>query len=114
MNILCISKYASPPKYGVAARLFYLAKEMVKEGHSVTLMTSDSNHLARYPKIDAKNRRENIDGVDVIWFKNLKYQKTASISRILSWFSFEFSLFSFSKNQKYTILRWQKKTGHKI
>lgn len=97
MNILCISKYASPPKYGVAARLFYLAKEMVKEGHSVSLMTSDSNHLASYPQIDKKSHRENIDGVDVIWFKNRKYQKTASISRILSWFSFEFGLFCFSK-----------------
>lgn len=97
MNILCISKYASPPKYGVAARLFYLAKEMVKEGRSVTLMTSDSNHLASYPRIDEKSHRENIDGVDVIWFKNCQYQKTASISRILSWFSFEFSLFSFPK-----------------
>ena len=99
MNILCISKYASPPKYGVAARLFYLAKEMVKEGHNVTLMTSDSNHLAKYPSIDEKNYREIIDGVDVIWFKNYKYLKTASISRILSWFSFEFSLFSFPKNK---------------
>ena len=97
MNILCISKYASPPKYGVAARLFYLAKEMVKEGHSVTLMTSDSNHLAKYPSIEEKSYWENIDDVDVIWFKNRKYQKTASVSRILSWFSFEFSLFSFPK-----------------
>ena len=97
MNILCISKYASPPKYGVAARLFYLAKEMVKGGHKVTLMTSDSNHLASYPNISDSFCREDIDGVDVVWFKNRKYVKTASISRILSWFSFEFSLFSFSK-----------------
>jgi glycosyltransferase involved in cell wall biosynthesis len=99
MNILCISKYASPPKYGVAARLFYLAKEMVREGHYVTLMTSDSNHLAKYPDLVESFNREHINGVDTIWFKNSKYSKTASVSRILSWLSFEYSLFSFPKSQ---------------
>ena len=97
MNILCISKYASPPKYGVAARLFYLAKEIVISGHNVTLMTSDSNHLAVFPETNKHYVRENIDGVDVVWFKNRKYRKTASVDRILSWFSFEISLFRFPK-----------------
>lgn len=99
MNILCISKYASPPKYGVAARLFYLAKEMVKKGHNVTLLTSDSNHLAKYPEIVEDFKREYIDGVDTVWFKNIKYSKTASMLRIFSWLSFEYSLFSFKKSQ---------------
>ena len=38
MNILCISKYASPPNYSkMPARLFVLAKEFIKLGHNVQL-----------------------------------------------------------------------------
>lgn len=99
MNILCISKYASPPKYGVAARLFYLAKEFVSKGHKVTLMTSNSTHLADFPKTHKVFVREDIDGVDTIWFNNRSYKKTASASRVLSWFDFEKSLFRFSKEE---------------
>ena len=97
MNILCISKYASPPKYGVAARLFYLAKEFSAQGHNVTLMTSNSTHLADFPITDQRFVREDIDGVDTIWFNNRPYEKTASAARVLSWFDFEKSLFRFSK-----------------
>lgn len=99
MKILCVSKYASPPKYGVAARLFYLAKEFASLGHEVTLMTSDSNHLASYPKVLGNYFREDVNGVDLICFRNTKYKKTASIARIISWFDFEKSLFSFSKKK---------------
>lgn len=46
MNILCISKYASPPNYSkMPARLFVLAKEFIKLGHNATLITSNSNHF---------------------------------------------------------------------
>ena len=65
----------------------------------MTIMTSDSNHLAKYPDTTNTRNCENIDGVNVIWFKNRKYQKTASVDRILSWFSFEWSLFNYPKQE---------------
>lgn len=97
MNIWCISKYASPPKYGVGARIFYLAKEFVASGHKVVLLTSDSNHLAQYPSTESKYNFEEVDGVNFIWTKNKKYSKTASISRVLSWFDLEYSLFKLQR-----------------
>jgi len=98
MNIWCISKYASPPNYGAGARLFFLTKEFIKLGHNAILITSDSNHLATFPETDKKYNREEISNVPVYWVKTKKYNKTASISRILSWLDFEIKLFSFPKN----------------
>lgn len=94
MNILCISKYASPPNYSkMPARLFILAKEFIKLGHNTTLITSDSNHFSTYPNTDNTYNFETIEGVSLCWIKTKKYIKTASLARVLSWFDFERKLF---------------------
>lgn len=94
MNILCISKYASPPNYSkVPARLFILAKEFINIGHNVTLITSDSNHFSNYPNTNHIYNFEKVEGVSLCWIKTKKYIKTASLARVLSWFDFERKLF---------------------
>jgi len=94
MNILCISKYAALPKYNkIVARLFLLSKEFVNLGHKATLITSDSNHFSEFPSTDKIYNFENIDKVHLYWIKTKKYIKTASLSRVLSWFDFEIKLF---------------------
>lgn len=97
MNIWCISKYgAAPAKYAkMSARLFYLSQEWNKLGHKIVLFTSDSNHLAHFPKTDKIYNYEDINGVSLYWIKTKKYQKTTSLSRIISWFDFERHLFKF-------------------
>lgn len=99
MKIWCISKYASPPNYGTGARLFYLTKEFIKSGNKATLFTSDSNHLAKFPKTNEICNYEEIENVPTYWFKTKKYGKTASVARILSWFDFEKLLFKFDKKK---------------
>ncbi|MCP2041415.1 glycosyltransferase involved in cell wall biosynthesis [Neisseria sp. HSC-16F19] len=100
MNIWCISKYASPAKYAkVPARLFYFCQEWQKLGHEVHLFTSDSNHLAQFPRSERTHHQENIEGVWVHWFKTKKYKTTASVARIVSWFDFERRLFGFKHRQ---------------
>jgi glycosyltransferase involved in cell wall biosynthesis len=96
MNIWCISKYASIPKYGAAARLFYLAKEFAKT-NKVLLLTSDSNHLCDFPDTKKRFNFDKQDEVNICWVKTKKYTKTASIARILSWFDFEMGLFSLNR-----------------
>ncbi|PUE63749.1 glycosyltransferase family 4 protein [Arcobacter caeni] len=94
MNILCISKYASPPNYSkMPARLFILAKEFIKLGHKTTLITSDSNHFAIFPDTNIIHNFEIVGEVPLCWIKTKKYTKTASLNRILSWFDFERKLF---------------------
>ncbi len=97
MNIWCISKYAGVPKYGTAARLFYLAKQFRRVGHNAILITSDSNHFVKFPETKKRYNFEDIDGVPVHWIKTKKYKKTASVSRIISWLDFEKGLFLFPK-----------------
>jgi glycosyltransferase involved in cell wall biosynthesis len=94
MNIWFISKYASPPLYAkVPSRLFYLAKEAKKLGNEVRLITSDSNHFTSIPKTGKLYNHEIQEGVEITWIDTKKYQKTASLERILSWIDFEWKLF---------------------
>lgn len=94
MNIWFISKYASPPQYAKApTRLFYLAREAKKLGNEVRLITSDANHFTNIPYSGKLYNDEQQEGVFITWIKTKKYQKTASIDRILSWFDFELKLF---------------------
>ncbi|RXI25314.1 glycosyltransferase family 4 protein [Aliarcobacter trophiarum] len=94
MNILCISKYASPPNYSKwPARLYLLCKEFSNLGYKATLLTSDSNHFGKFPDTNKIYNFETIDNINVCWLKTKKYIKTASLSRVLSWFDFERKLF---------------------
>ena len=94
MNIWCVSKYSAPTKYSmISPRLFELAKEFNSLGHSTRFFTSDSNHLANFPTLKDRYIDELIQGVEVRWFRTLKYKKTGSIARVLSWIHFEFQLF---------------------
>ena len=100
MNILCISKYASPPNYSkMPARLFVLVKEFIKLGHNATLITSDSNHFSSYPETSEIYNYEIVENVPLYWLKTKKYIKTASIDRVLSWFDFEMKLFKMDLNK---------------
>lgn len=93
MKIWYISKYVSPPKYArVGTRGYFLCKEFVKLGHSVTLYTSDSNHLAKPPIFRGAFYDEVSEGVKVRWVKTKKYRGVHSLSRVLSWLSFDFNI----------------------
>ena len=100
MNIWCISKYASPKKYfDFPSRIFELLTEFEKSGNEVLLITSDSNHLANFPKTSSIYNHEIIEKIKVSWIKTKKYIKTASVGRVLSWIDFEFKLFFFPLNK---------------
>lgn len=98
-SIWCISKYASPPRYGAGAKLYYTAKGFSELGADVLLISSDSNHLAKYPETDTTYNPENYGSLKHIWIKTLKYKRSASLRRILSWFDFELKLFRMDRSQ---------------
>ena len=100
MNIWCISKYAAPPNYSrMPARLFELVREFNNLGHNARLITSDSNHLANFPNTKNKYNDEIIENVKVRWLKTIKYKKTSSMKRVLSWLDFERRLFLMSNKE---------------
>ncbi len=99
MMVWCISKYASPPKYGMGARLFYLAKEFCNMGLDVLLISSDANHLVEYPNTDKIYNLEKYDDLSHIWIKTYKYSQSASLKRFISWLDFEYKLFRLDRSK---------------
>lgn len=96
-TVWCISKYASPPKYGIGARLFYIAREFSKMGFDTLLISSDSTHWAKYPFSEKIYNFEYYENFSHMWIKTFKYSRTASLKRFISWIDFDLKLFKFSR-----------------
>lgn len=70
MKILQVTPTFIRSRFGGITRVSYnLAKFLVKGGHDVTVYTTDIND--RYSRIPDANRVNNIDGINVHYFKNL-------------------------------------------
>lgn len=98
-NILIINEYAGSLEYGMTFRHYYLAKEFIKQGHSVTIVTASYSHfLKKFPQMDGKiYKLENIDGIDYLWIKVVKYSESFDKRRVFKWFEFMSKLFFISK-----------------
>ena len=80
-------------------RNFCLMRGLSDIGYNVTIITSDSNHLAKPPIFQSASHNEEIEGLKVVWLRTLKYIKTNSIRRILSWIDFEWQFLKFNKKE---------------
>ena len=87
-----VCKYVTPLKYGWASRQFYLAREFQALGHKAVVVSSDSNHLGKFPAFEDTYTREEIEGIETWWIRTARYVRTASVRRILSWLDFEWKL----------------------
>jgi glycosyltransferase involved in cell wall biosynthesis len=90
MNIIYINHYAGSVEHGMEYRPYYLAREWVKLGHSVTIIASSFSHL-RQKNIDIQNGtnylHETIDGINYIWCKTSAYGANG-IKRVFNIFEF--------------------------
>ena len=76
MNILYIEHYAGSDKYGMEFRPFYMAREWVKMGHTVTILAADFSHLRKVnPVVEKDFQTETDSGVDFVWLKTNKYRR---------------------------------------
>lgn len=89
-NLWIINEYAGSPYHGIEYRSYYLAKELIKLGYNITIISSNYSHLF---KKHSKPGHENIDGINYFWIKTLNYKKSNSFLRILKWFLFTYKLF---------------------
>ncbi|MCG8883436.1 glycosyltransferase family 4 protein [Tenacibaculum finnmarkense] len=81
MNILYIHQYFKTPKEPGGTRSYWIAKELLKKGHSVTMLTTSS-------QIEEKVQKQNIDGIDVIYLKVPYNQKMSILTRLKSFITF--------------------------
>ncbi len=75
MNILLINHYAGSNIHGMEYRPFYLAREWVKSGHKVSIITASYSHLrSKEPTINGNMTKEVIEGIQYVWIKTPRYQ----------------------------------------
>jgi len=98
LSVWLISKYASPPQFGFGSRLFFIAENFSKRLKNVILFSSDSNHLSPYyPKTKKIYNFESYGNLNHIWIRTLKYKRSNSLRRLLSWLDFELKIFFLPK-----------------
>jgi glycosyltransferase involved in cell wall biosynthesis len=98
MNILLINHYAGSSKHGMEYRPYYLAREWVKLGHSVTIIASSFSHLHNQgPKLTGNIQEEIVDGIRYVWIKTSKY-KGNGMGRVYNMLNFTWKLLSFHKD----------------
>lgn len=97
-TIWYITKYFSPKTTtSPGGRGWFLVEEMNKSGCETVVITSDSNNLVDVPELSRRVTEQTVSGVKIIWLKTLKYSVAKSVTRILSWFHFEWNLFFLNK-----------------
>jgi glycosyltransferase involved in cell wall biosynthesis len=88
MNLLYINHYAGSVELGREFRPYYLAREWIKLGHSVTVVSASFSHLrSNQPIVHADFDSDVIDGIKYVWLKTAKY-KSSGFIRILNMFEF--------------------------
>lgn len=97
MNIMIINHYAGSDQYGMEFRPLYIGRELVKLGHTVTVIAADYSHLRKKnPIIEKSFTEELIDEVRYVFVKTPVYKKNDA-KRFLNMISF---LRQISKNSR--------------
>ena len=93
-TIWIINDYAGSKYHGMEFRNYYFAKEWVKRGHKVYIITASYSHLfKKLPETKGNFTFENIDGINYVWIKVPKYKNSTDKKRVLKWFVFTLKLF---------------------
>ena len=79
-----ISHYAGTPQYGMEFRSYYMAREWVRMGHSVTIVGATFSHLRHHQPTEGS---ETIDGIHYIWYPTRQYEGNG-IARVQTMFQF--------------------------
>lgn len=94
-NVWIFNQEATTPKYGyVHHRHYYLAKEYVKKGYSVSIFASNFSHFFQHlPPNEKAFNYEQLDGISFCWIRSNRYKNPNGIGRIISWLYYILLLF---------------------
>jgi glycosyltransferase involved in cell wall biosynthesis len=93
-TIWFINDYAGSSHHGMEFRNYYFAKEFLKQGHEVYIITASYMHLfKKLPEVTGNYTSEKIDGINYIWVKVPNYGESTDKRRVLKWFIFTAKLF---------------------
>lgn len=81
MNILYIHQYFHSPKEPGSTRSYWIAQELLKNGHQVTMVTQTK-------KSDKERIEKNVDGIKVVYLKTFYSQSMSVLQRLKAFMSF--------------------------
>lgn len=91
MNIWILNHYATPPDTPGGTRHYDFARELIKQGHKVTIFASGFSHRTRKEeRLEGKQnyRRENINGVEFLWVRTSPYYGGNDWRRVINMLSY--------------------------
>jgi glycosyltransferase involved in cell wall biosynthesis len=89
MNILFFAHLAGSPYHGMVYGHYYLAREWVKSGHAVTIVTASYVHTRfKQPSKSRKITEEIIDGIRYVWLPTPTYKARSHLGRAWNIFSY--------------------------
>ncbi len=92
-SIWIINEYAGSPYHGMEFRHYYLAKQLIKLGYSVTIISASYSHLYySLPKVRKTIEYQNIDGIRYCWIKVMNYGSSSNRKRAIKWIQFSAKL----------------------
>jgi glycosyltransferase involved in cell wall biosynthesis len=90
LNIWLVNHYANAPYEPGDARHWSHARELMRRGHQVTVISSSFHHLKHEQMNTVRSGRtvyQMVDGVPFVWMPTIAY-KSDSISRVAGFFEF--------------------------
>src|SRR5690606_17101786 len=93
MNILYIHQYFKTPKEPGGTRSYWIAQELIKNGHQVTMITAD-------PNASKQKREAIIDGIKVIYLQEAYSQHMSISTRLKSFLGFVWKSITEARKQK--------------
>lgn len=99
MNIWFVTKYGKVKSpQAVPARSYCLVRGFTQLGHNAVLLMSDSTRNTNVPSFEGKNLLVDNGEIEICWIKAPKFDRARSISRIISWFGFEYNFLTMDKS----------------
>lgn len=90
-SIWLINPYGMTPESGIGGRTHFLAIELAKMGHSVTVFASRSHHLLHRPYCAKEFKRSNY-GYEFVDVPGPQFHSARSKNRVLNWILFPLAL----------------------
>lgn len=108
MKVLFISHFAGSAYHGMVTRNYNWAVELVRRGHSVTIIAASYSHYrAKQPNMAGQAiKHETIDSINYIWVRCPHYDGNSSLGRILAMAAFSMRVRKIIKRtrQKYDLV----------
>lgn len=97
MNIVFFAHFAGSPHHGMVLGHYFLAREWIRMGHQVTIISASFAHTRfTQPRVFGNQIiEENIDGIQYIWVPCPAYDASARLGRIRNILSFVFKAWTY-------------------